>query len=608
MPEGTSRLFECDTHTPSSCRQHTLSHAQITKPTFAHALSSFDSPTLPLSLCLSIRLCLSCSLFASHPACVSSRVHALPVYGTNRAARAAEDRRRGRPPPPNGYDYGGRRPRPRPPRPYFRDPRLHYGPVKIVGKADGLWDAKGCLNRAHHDSETDKMSSTPTSIEAASDMAPLLELLVDRYGGALAKWHHASGPPNSSTGTGEGIENGGGRLPSLSESSAADTYGSLQSLVAVMTEWRRQHPNANIHANASVYGIEEAQPGPATYLATCGGGQGLRPPPPATTPTIPKPAAAEPESIELSEATGICNGADKNEQCVDVADSSADTEAAPPRLPDGLCAAQLDREMIRQGVHNATPLQVIGATGDSRLPDEQRTRVSVGISAGANDDGLMERMAHDRCYSIPWQALETIPGFRRNTRTHFERLRWPHLREAAAPPPDSSLPAWWPFGRLHSDLYVANRLSGTHFHKHGAAITSTTGHKLWLLYSPDAQTTALKTERGARVLRASGLLPVCDDDGTAAHSPGNDCHCLGQLHPLQVLRQLGVLKWQTLARGKGTGRGGRRKSRAHSGVLPQLVLQQPGEILVIPSGWLHATVNLEALVSVALRFPREEDG
>ena len=62
------------------------------------------------------------------------------------------------------------------------------------------------------------------------------------------------------------------------------------------------------------------------------------------------------------------------------------------------------------------------------------------------------------------------------------------------------------------------------------------------------------------------------------------------------------------SRGKGTGRGGRRKRRAHSGVLPQLVLQQPGEILVIPSGWLHATVNLEALVSVALRFPREEDG
>ena len=59
------------------------------------------------------------------------------------------------------------------------------------------------------------------------------------------------------------------------------------------------------------------------------------------------------------------------------------------------------------------------------------------------------------------------------------------------------------------DLYLSSNIfSGTHLHNHGTVITTTTGRKLWLLYSPEDMC-RLEKEEGQKALRRAGLPPLC---------------------------------------------------------------------------------------------------
>ena len=139
------------------------------------------------------------------------------------------------------------------------------------------------------------------------------------------------------------------------------------------------------------------------------------------------------------------------------------------------------------------------------------------------------------------------------------------------------------------DVYFGNTMSGTFWHAHGPAISSSTGRKLWMLYSPSAQC-ELETAAGVSLLAKAGLPPMCRrewDHEDIVFERWNKFHkesslCLAQLHPLEVLYKLGTLD---------------RSMR------PMLVLQEPGEIMVVPGRWHHMTLNLEDSFTVSYQLP-----
>ena len=139
------------------------------------------------------------------------------------------------------------------------------------------------------------------------------------------------------------------------------------------------------------------------------------------------------------------------------------------------------------------------------------------------------------------------------------------------------------------DVYFGNTMSGTFWHAHGPAISSSTGRKLWMLYSPSAQC-ELETAAGVSLLAKAGLPPMCRrewDHEDIVFERWNKFHkesslCLAQLHPLEVLSKLGTLD---------------RSMR------PMLVLQEPGEIMVLPGRWHHMTLNLEDSFTVSYQLP-----
>jgi hypothetical protein len=138
------------------------------------------------------------------------------------------------------------------------------------------------------------------------------------------------------------------------------------------------------------------------------------------------------------------------------------------------------------------------------------------------------------------------------------------------------------------DVYFGMAMSGSHLHAHGPAVSSSTGRKLWMLYSPSAQC-ELETAAGVSLLAKAGLPSICRrewDDKNVAFDKRNKFHkdsslCLGQLHPLEVLYKLGNLE---------------------KSLRPMLVVQEPGEVMILPGRWLHTTLNLEELFTVSYRF------
>jgi hypothetical protein len=132
------------------------------------------------------------------------------------------------------------------------------------------------------------------------------------------------------------------------------------------------------------------------------------------------------------------------------------------------------------------------------------------------------------------------------------------------------------------DLYFATHMSGTHFHTHGATVTSTTGHKLWMFFSPAMQQQLAQVD--PTVLHRAGLAPICSEHNGEKYQ-ANSSSCFGQFHSLEILRAYETMQ--------------------DFGIAPLLLLQRPEEILVLPENWMHATVNLEEGVSVSYRFPKK---
>ena len=134
------------------------------------------------------------------------------------------------------------------------------------------------------------------------------------------------------------------------------------------------------------------------------------------------------------------------------------------------------------------------------------------------------------------------------------------------------------------DVYFGTPMSGTYMHTHGTAVISSSGRKLWILYSPKQQC-KLDSPFGANMLANAKLPPLCDETNPyrqSKHLP-NSTPCLGQLHPMEVFRKL---------------------SDIEEPARPILVLTKPGETLVLPERWMHMTVNLDDSFTVSYRFER----
>ena len=104
----------------------------------------------------------------------------------------------------------------------------------------------------------------------------------------------------------------------------------------------------------------------------------------------------------------------------------------------------------------------------------------------------------------------------------------------------------------------------------------------------------MATASGISMLSHARLPPLCDEtivnisDRASGKSVSetnkfnpNSALCLGQLHPLEVLWKLGDLP-----------------ERAR----PMLMVTGPGEVLVLPERWLHMTLNVEDIFTVAYRL------
>jgi hypothetical protein len=137
------------------------------------------------------------------------------------------------------------------------------------------------------------------------------------------------------------------------------------------------------------------------------------------------------------------------------------------------------------------------------------------------------------------------------------------------------------------DVYLGLSLSGSYMHTHGTSLASSSGSKIWILYSPEQQC-KLATPFGARMLARAKLPPLCDETDPDPMSGSSKYHvdsslCLGQLHPLEVFRKL--IDIDEPAR-------------------PIVVLTHPGDTLLLPERWMHMTVNLDASYTVSYRFER----
>lgn len=137
------------------------------------------------------------------------------------------------------------------------------------------------------------------------------------------------------------------------------------------------------------------------------------------------------------------------------------------------------------------------------------------------------------------------------------------------------------------DVYFGMAMSGSFMHTHGTAVASSSGRKLWILYSPEKEC-LLSSVLGQQMLARANLPPLCDERNPFVVNINNKHHpdsslCLGHLHPLEMLRKM--LDLEEAAR-------------------PMLVMTNSGDAVVIPERWMHMTVNLEEQFTVSYRFQR----
>ena len=102
-----------------------------------------------------------------------------------------------------------------------------------------------------------------------------------------------------------------------------------------------------------------------------------------------------------------------------------------------------------------------------------------------------------------------------------------------------------------------------------------------MLFSPEIQCRLLSLK--FQELTNIGLAPPCSEHSNDKYTTNQIC--FGQFHPLEIFRKYEEMQ--------------------QLGVAPFLMLQHPGEILVLPEDWMHGTINLELGVSVSYRFPQK---
>jgi len=219
---------------------------------------------------------------------------------------------------------------------------------------------------------------------------------------------------------------------------------------------------------------------------------------------------------------------------------------------DTLCGPRLDVQLANMKLINHTPLYAMASTGPFMVME------SINNRTGENElaegwplvlhSSLTEKMLTDGVFST--SSIESTLAI---------------------------------FNEKYDDIdiYFATHMSGTHFHTHGAAVTSTTGDKLWMLFSPEIQCRLLSLK--FQELTNIGLAPPCSEHSNDKYTTNQIC--FGQFHPLEIFRKYEEMQ--------------------QLGVAPFLMLQHPGEILVLPEDWMHGTINLELGVSVSYRFPQK---
>lgn len=114
--------------------------------------------------------------------------------------------------------------------------------------------------------------------------------------------------------------------------------------------------------------------------------------------------------------------------------------------------------------------------------------------------------------------------------------------------------------------YVGNKFSGSFIHRHSSACASSTGDKLWMLY----------TEAEMNRLVGPPSLPP----HLPKRCPFVEGNCIQGVHPLDVLQHYEELSNMNLA--------------------PTLYLQRKGTVFCFPDGMFHGTVNLESTVTISL--------
>jgi hypothetical protein len=224
------------------------------------------------------------------------------------------------------------------------------------------------------------------------------------------------------------------------------------------------------------------------------------------------------------------------------------TAAEGSPFPHRRCSKLLQQQLSMLDLSRATPLYAMASTGVFMVVETAGETRRVQDGSQQKDTRLAERMVQDKIFST--QAIDEMSVFR------------------SRKVPDI-------------DVYFATKMSGTHAHTHGPSVTSTTGHKLWMLYSPQMQHRLISYPQLFRQVELPPMCPETEQQHHLKYMPKSPA-CFGKLHPLELLNAY--------------------ESMLELDIAPILLLQRPNEILVVPEQWMHATVNLEAGVSVAYRW------
>lgn len=362
-------------------------------------------------------------------------------------------------------------------------------------------------------------TGTDTEIGNITRGAQLLSMLAMKYGEEIIKWHFA----------GEGST----QLPLLSRHRDPSMYLKLKEAVRLMLIQEQR---------GKIVSAEMDRLGASSFTS-------------AKLVKISRPTFFHQE--QETNSISSLNLKDMDNTIHKSTDSNQSTISGDNDREDDTntkCEQRLDVQLANMKLTNHTPLYAMASTGPFMVME------SFNNATGENElaegwpvvlhSSLTEKMSTDGVFSK--SSIEsTLPIFNEK----YDDI----------------------------DIYFATHMSGTHFHSHGATVTSTTGTKLWMLFSPVIQCRLLSLK--SQELTNIGLAPMCSEHSNDKYTTNQTC--FGQFHPLEIFRKYEEMQ--------------------QLGIAPRLMLQHPGEILVLPEDWMHGTINLELGVSVSYRFPRKQN-